>query len=262
MAQVSAGESCTTSSGGAFKVNHGWLSILLFVETSPLSLQTLTSSILPPMQLSALVAAVREIFACLELFFSQEYALPFSKQSTSQERHLTETFQIKDLVDAMKSFPDLALNFVSKLKFLSAGDVRVQAGVKRAELGSHPWLVEGAEVRVPLNFWMERINEKKRKLKALQKWLNTDGERQVQYEEGNTVTAKVVPLKGKLSRRVFIASLTSADIFIRNDSIPNSETILNIIDPISHSTGSARCRCCMPQIRVSEDGRRRIIDYK
>ena len=99
---------------------------------------------------------VKVLFSCFSLLFSQEYALLFHNNSF-QDEHLTELFRMDDVCMALQKFPALALNFISELCFVSFGDIRIQDGFKRVDLGPVGRLILGSERSVPLKFWKEKL---------------------------------------------------------------------------------------------------------
>ena len=138
-------------------------------------------------------ASIRVLLECYNSFLSQEYTFPYYPNCTTQQPHPQELFPLDELCVALSRFPKLALNFVTKLKFVESGDELVQSGVKRHDVPIRTGvIVTGAGKRVPRGLW-------KRKFESESK------------EQGNPVEAKFVPIKGIAARESkFLASLYDA----------------------------------------------------
>ena len=145
------------------------------------------------------IPVVKVLLDCYGLLMSQDYALPFSEKNSPVEEHPSELFPLDDFCDVVELFPSLALDFVTKLKFVTCGDRVVQEGVVRYDLGVGNRIVLGSHRRTPPGFWKKNLSK-----------IKEEGGESEQLE-GVPVVAKLVSLKGIATRdSKFLRSITNA----------------------------------------------------
>jgi len=160
---------------------------------------------------------VKELFKCLQLLFSQQYSLPFTPLNEAYEIHLQEHFGIEVLCEALRVTPDLALDFVSQLSFVTTGDVKVHEGVEKFDFGRHhsQLLIAGSKTRSPPGHWKAEIEK-------------LFGE--VDHTDGDPVTAKICPLKGVASSdSEFLECLVRAAVSTKMYRVFENEVVKSVI---------------------------------
>ncbi|GMH83913.1 hypothetical protein TrST_g9417 [Triparma strigata] len=159
------------------------------------------------------------IFKCLKLLFSQSYSFPFSRDHTSHEVHPQELLHVNVLCDAITKAPEQALEFVSQLKLITSGDVKVLEGVKRFvfKKSSNDRFIVGSRKRVPHGHWKGAIKDLE------------EGEQD--GTTGDPVTAKFCPLKGVASHdSKFLKALVQAATSTKKYGVFENEVVMSIIE--------------------------------